>query len=87
MALIERGKVQGGSIVFSEPLRLPEGTEVLVSIEPLTAEEQTTKLSYSGEFASLPFFGMWADRQDMSDSTAWVRREREKWQRRATRED
>jgi hypothetical protein len=81
MALVERGKVQGGGIVFSEPLKLPEGTEVLVRVEPLTMGEQTITPSDSDEFSTLPFFGMWADRQDMSDSTAWVRREREKWQR------
>lgn len=29
-----------------------------------------------------PFFGMWADREDMKDSTAWVRKIREEqWTR------
>ena len=37
------------------------------------------------DFASLPFFGMWADRQEMQDSEAYVRREREQWQQRLKR--
>ena len=39
------------------------------------------------EFKQLPFFGMHADREDMADSVAWVRREREQWNKRLTREE
>jgi prevent-host-death family protein len=39
------------------------------------------------ELENLPFFGMWAHRNDMRDSTAWVRKEREKWHQRVTRQD
>jgi hypothetical protein len=39
------------------------------------------------EFKQLPFFGMHADREDMADSVAWVRREREQWHKRLTREE
>ena len=39
------------------------------------------------EFEQLPFFGMHADREDMEDSVAWVRRERERWHERLTREE
>jgi hypothetical protein len=38
------------------------------------------------EFENLPFFGMWADRDEMSDSVAWVRKERDKWQQRLTQQ-
>ena len=31
--------------------------------------------------------GMWKDREDMKDSVAWVRRERERWHERLTREE
>ena len=85
MALIERGKVQGGGIVFSEPLALPEGTEVVVRIEPLT--QPASPGTADEDFATLPFFGMWADREDMEDSAVWVRRERERWQQRTARQD
>jgi len=27
----------------------------------------------------LPFFGMWADRKDMDDSSKWVRQQRKQW--------
>ena len=87
MALRERGKIQAGNIVFPKPLALPEGTEVLVSIEPLAVKEQTASSGAEEDFAALPFFGMWRDRQDMKDSTAWVRKERKRWQQRVGRQD
>ena len=34
MTLIEHGKVEQGAIVFAQPLALPDGTEVVVQIEP-----------------------------------------------------
>ncbi len=87
MALRERGKIQAGNIVFPKPLALPEGTEVLVVIEPLAVKEQSTSSGTEKDFASLPFFGMWRDRQDMKDSVAWVRKERRRWQQRVARQD
>lgn len=32
----------------------------------------------TGDIASEPFIGMWRDREDMKDSTAWVRAIRKK---------
>ena len=93
MAQIERGKVQNGSIVFPQPLPFPEGMEVIVRIDLITGGNQTMPLratcvpDASAHFAALPFFGMWADREDMRDSAGWVRKEREQWQQRATRQD
>ena len=87
MALRERGRIQAGNIVFPKPLALPEGTEVLVSIEPLAVKEPTTSTETEKDFASLPFFGMWKDRRDMKDSAARVRRERKRWQQRVVRQD
>ena len=86
MVLLERGKVKSGAIVFSEPLMLPEGTEVLVQIEPVEAGAQSVGPA-SADFFALPFFGMWADREEMSDSSSWVRREREQWQQRLKQRD
>jgi Uma2 family endonuclease len=34
----------------------------------------------SAAFDQLPFFGMWAGREDIKDSEVWLRREREQWQ-------
>lgn len=87
MGFTKHGKVQGRTIVFAGPLPLPEGTPVVVHIEQV-AEDRPTKGAGSAEsFTALPFFGMWADREDMGDSVAWVRRERERWHERATRQD
>ncbi len=87
MELKLRGQVKGGTIVFPEPLTLPEGTEVVASIEPVTEARKLPTPEEVEEFMSLPFFGMWADREDMKDSVAWVRKEREKWQQRSQRRD
>lgn len=82
--MTERGKVQSGGIVFDEPIDLPEGTEVIVRIEPI--EDKSLVATNGDDLENLPFFGMWADRDDMSDGVAWVRREREKWQQRLTQQ-
>ncbi len=75
MALIvEEGKISNGHIVLSKPLSLPEGTEVRVQIEPVDpvivsdADSQDKGSDESEDFANQPFFGMWADREDMRDS-------------------
>jgi len=81
--MTERGKIHGGSIVLDEPIDLPEGTEVVVHVEPVGA--RVLVHGNGNEFENLPFFGMWADRDEMSDSVEWVRRERDKWRQRLTR--
>ena len=89
--IIEEGKVINGRVVLSKPLSLPEGTEVRVRIEPVDPvpvhkdDSQSTNSDESEDFANLPCFGMWADREDMRDSVAWLRKEREKWKERFTR--
>ena len=82
MALIvEQGKINNGGIVLSKPLPLPEGTEVRIQIEPISPNDSTsTATDESGDFTNLPCFGMWADREEMRDSVAWLKKEREKWQ-------
>jgi len=34
-----------------------------------------------------PAIGMWEDREDMKDSSAWVRRQREQWSKRLVPEE
>jgi hypothetical protein len=87
MSWMKRGRVQAGGLVFSAPLALPEGTEVFVHIEPIVSPGNTEQEADAEQFTHLPFFGMWADREDLSDSTEWVRRERQQWQQRAARQD
>jgi hypothetical protein len=60
---------------------------VVVSIEPIAEQSQSTAAQAVEEFLSQPFFGMYADRDDMKDSVAWVRKKREKWHQRARRQD
>ena len=89
--IIEEGKVINGRVVLSKPLSLPEGTEVRVQIEPVDPaavsddDGQDKGSNESEDFANQPFFGMWADREDMRDSVEWVRKQREKWKERITR--
>ena len=89
--IIEEGKVINGHVVLSKPISLPEGTEVRVRIEPVDPvpvdgdDSQNTNSDESEDFANQPFFGMWADREDMRDSVAWLRKQREKWKERLTR--
>ncbi len=82
MALIEHGKVQDGSILLSKPLPLPEGTEVVIYVETINTAHQSTTSDEREDFTALPFFGMWAEREDMSDSASWVRKDRKKWHQR-----
>ena len=83
--IVEQGKVSKGGIVLSKPLLLPEGTEVRIQIELIASNDGTrTATSESNEFANLSCFGMWADRGEMRDSVAWVKKEREKWKQRYT---
>ena len=86
--IIEQGEVNNGGIVLSKPLSLPEGTKVRIQIEPIETDDDnqsTTSDDENEDFANLSFFGMWADREDMRDSVAWVRKQREKWLERITR--
>jgi hypothetical protein len=60
---------------------------VEVSIDLLSSPSPPDDVTQADDFASLPFFGMWADREEMQDGAAWVRQEREQWQQRAARQD
>lgn len=80
MELIESGKIHNGQIVLSQPLSLPEGVEITVRIE--VAEKKVEAAPSDAALLDLPFFGMWADREEMRDSATWVRGERDKWQQR-----
>ena len=80
MERVEYGTIQNGQVILAEPLDFPEGTEVVVHVETVDCAE--TAPSSAEDFTSLPFFGMWVDRADMSDSVAWVEKERAKWPRR-----
>ena len=86
MTLIEEGQIQDGGIVFARPVKLPDGIKVIVRIETTPDLVAQNESAIDLDFASLPFFGMWADREEMSDSAEWVRQEREKWRERISRD-
>jgi hypothetical protein len=81
------GRVLNGSLVLEDEVPLPDGTPVTVSIEVVVGNGEARTPESTTDFAAEPFFGMWADREDMADSTAWVRRQRDEWQQRLTRSD
>lgn len=56
MALIEYGKVQDGSILLSKPLPLPEGTEVVIHVEPINIARQSTTSDERDNFTALPLW-------------------------------
>ena len=89
MAMQELGRVQDGTVVLKAPINLPDGTEVLVHIEVVTERNAGPPASTLGASARLAradeaegtprFYGLWADRAEMEDSTAWLRKQREAW--------
>jgi hypothetical protein len=85
MGVIERGKVHSGQIILDHPLHFLEGTEVMVHVEPL----EKLSMAPNGKISitTLPFFGIWADREEMADSAEWVSKERERWTKRLARQD
>ncbi len=87
MTFVEHGRVQEGKIVFAEPLKLPEGAEVMVRIEVIADGAQNGIAEEESDFETLPFFGMWADREEMRDSSSWVRQLREQWRERTSLQD
>jgi hypothetical protein len=87
MSWFGRGTIRDGKVLLTDPVPLPEGTEVGVHLEPLGAARSGAPSPGLEEFATLPAFGMWADREDMNDSDAWVRQERATWHQRAARPD
>ena len=86
MGDLGRGRVEHGTIVFDEPLALPDGTRVVVRIEE-EAAEPIGEAEAPAKFTSLPFFGMWADRDDLPESVEMVREGRERWHHRGSRPD
>ncbi len=81
MAAIQiKGRVRNGVIELAEPVDVPDGTEVLVTV-PEVNPGPAPELP----LAMHPAIGMWADREDMADSAAWVEQQRAKWRERLNR--
>jgi hypothetical protein len=76
------GTIVGGRVVLPTPINAPDGTNVVVTIEPTAAPSRQAT-----ELLSHPAIGMWKDRKDMADSAAWVDAQRLKWRDRIHRRD
>jgi len=92
MSVIIRAHFDGKTIVPDSALDLPadQALEVEVRLVSPAEEAAVTSRTPSHEkpdITALPFFGMWADREDMADSGSWVREEREKWNSRLSGTD
>jgi len=91
MSVIIKAHFDGKTIVPDSHLDLPVDQPMEVELRLITPAEHTdlpkssrvTKL----DITKLTFFGMWKDREDMSDSVLWVQREREKWSKRYSNTD
>jgi len=92
MSVIIRAHFDGKTIVPDSALDLPADQALEVEVRLVSpAEEAADALKRASgakpDITALPFFGMWADREDMADSASWVRKEREKWNSRLSGTD
>jgi hypothetical protein len=87
MVVVRTGRVEDGGVVLDGTLPLPDGTPIVVSIEVARSPNESPTGPADVDFASLPSFGMWADRIDMQDSVDWVNRQRDAWRERINRAD
>ena len=67
-----QGVVKNGQVVLESPLDLPDGTVVTVEFDP---QHDATAAKLTPEFIR-QLSGMWADRPEMSDPEAFVRKMR-----------
>lgn len=87
MSITIRGHFDGRAIVPDEPLDLPADQQVEIEVRLVPKPRSRRRGGRRRpSITSLPFFGMWADRVDMRDSAEWVRKEREGWNKRLTRQ-
>jgi len=72
-ALQFRARVEGGRIELPAGVQIADGTEVTVTVPEAALARPAVPIERH------PAIGMWADREDMADSAAWVRGQRERW--------
>jgi hypothetical protein len=91
MSVIIRAHFDGNTIVPDAQIDLPSGQALEIELRvlaPSGSKKEISKAEKEGiDITSFPFFGMWADRKDVTDSAIWVREEREKWNSRLSDTD
>ena len=70
----------GKVLVPDEPVNLQKDQQVELEIRPV--DSQPRKYMTAAEFAKSDIVGMWADREDIQDSTEWVNELRRRIERR-----
>ena len=88
MSMVIRAHYDGRAIVPDSDVDLPRDQALEVQVRVLSQQEASPQIEPTAAktpISSLPFNGMWADREDMKDSVAWVRKERRRWDKRLTR--
>ena len=92
MSIIIKAHFDGKAIVPDTEVDLPADLPLEVEVRFLSPGGKTkaaskTPRGRNSRLTSLPFFGMWADREDMRDSVEWVRKQRQAWSSRLCGED
>lgn len=85
MVTAYQGTIHNGQIEFSDKPDLPEGAQVIVVVVGKADEpsEVTKPAGITGaELAVSEIVGMWADREDITDSAEFARQLRERASRR-----
>ena len=77
MVTAYQGIVQNGQIRFDDDTELPEGSQVIVVV---VGEQQgiPKKVLTMGDLLDSPLIGMWADREDITDSAEFARQLRDR---------
>ncbi len=92
MSVIIKAHFDGRTIVPDARIDLPADQALEVELRLLPTASKLSRASEAArggkpDITSLPFFGMWADREDMADSAAWVHKERQEWNNRLSDTD
>ena len=78
MVAAYQGTVQNGQIHFEEQPDLEEGAQVIVVVVGEDHSSAERKSGTLGDMLKSPAIGMWADREDITDSAEYARHLREK---------
>ena len=91
MSVIIKAHFDGKTIVPDSQVDIPANQPLEVEVRLLPKKTSHTTMTKTAnkklDITSLPFFGMWSDREDMENSTEWVQKERENWKNRNTSTD
>ena len=88
MSVKIRAHYDGKNFVPDEPVDMPQDQELEIDVR-LASKSLGKRMVRRRQpsVTSMPFFGIWADREDMQDSITWVRKERERWNERLSSRD